>query len=125
MAGMGRTGSTVPAVHTIPRQFRTCNGLEVLLLRLWHSKDLYRVPGPPIFEDYWSFEELPHPCLMDKSVPCDGSRQSGRRFHFLLGEVLRSQSRVRVDGGRGGDGDGGGGERDPPDFLAQVVAKLV
>ena len=30
--GMGRTGSTVPAVHTSPRKFRTCNGLEVLFL---------------------------------------------------------------------------------------------
>ena len=31
-AGMGRTGVTVPAVHTSPRKFRTCNGLEVHIL---------------------------------------------------------------------------------------------
>ena len=30
--GMGRTGSTIPAVHTSPRKFKTCNGLEVLFL---------------------------------------------------------------------------------------------
>ena len=30
LAGMGRTGGTVPAVHTSPRKFVTCNGLEVL-----------------------------------------------------------------------------------------------
>lgn len=59
--GMGRTGSTYS-----PRKFWTCNGLEVQFLRLRHSKDLYRVPGPPIHEDWgtgdwWSFE-LPHPC---------------------------------------------------------------
>ena len=68
---MGRTGSTVPAVHTSPRKFRTCNGLEVLhfydsgIVRTC-TEDLYRVPGPPIYEywwtgDWWSFEELPHP----------------------------------------------------------------
>ena len=38
---MGRTGSTVPTVHTTPRKFRTCNGLEVLFFRLRHSKDLW------------------------------------------------------------------------------------
>ena len=31
--GLGRTGSAVPAVHTSPRIFWTCNGLEVQLLR--------------------------------------------------------------------------------------------
>ena len=30
--GMVRTGGTVPAVHTSPRKFGTCNGLEVHLL---------------------------------------------------------------------------------------------
>ena len=44
VAGMGRTGSTVPAVHTSPLKFRTCNRLEVLFLRLRHSKDLYWGP---------------------------------------------------------------------------------
>ena len=46
-AGMWRTGSTVPAVHTSPRKFRTCNGLEVLffydpgIVRTC-TEDLYR-----------------------------------------------------------------------------------
>ena len=40
--GMGRTGSTVPAVHTCPRKFRTCNRLEVHLL--WPRTGL----GPPV-----------------------------------------------------------------------------
>ena len=46
---MGRTGSTVPGVHTSPQKFMTCNGLEVLFLQLRHSKDLYWVPGPPLY----------------------------------------------------------------------------
>ena len=54
------------SVHTSLRKFRTCHGPEVLFLGPRHSKDLYRVPGPPIYEDWWtgdwwSFEELPHP----------------------------------------------------------------
>ena len=42
--GMGRTGSTAPAVHTSPLKFRTWYGLEVLFLQLSYSKDLYWGP---------------------------------------------------------------------------------
>ena len=65
------------------------------------TEDLYRVPVPPIYEDWWtgdwwSFEELPHPCPRISTNPCNANRpRLADNISLDNAQTLRDVCRIR------------------------------